>query len=207
MELQLISKQIEPLRGDELAHALCELIKYFLRIETKCQIALGYLFSCMKRNWKNFSEEFRATWDGNFWTFATKVTGKHRTTVDNYIRLWETWFEGRYKIPENVHPETIDPTKLIMFSSRLRRGAMTQDDWDMLANPNASWQDIRRHLLSPGRVEPEMRLFIDATGRLFVERGAFSEVVGTLMISSDDALIQKAISHIISKAHIIKLKG
>jgi len=84
---------------------------------------------------------------------------------------------------------------------------MTQDDWDMLANPNASWQDIRRHLLSPGKVEPEMRLFIDATGRLFVERGAFSEVVGTLMISSDDALIQKAISHIISKAHIIKLKG
>jgi len=207
MELQLIAKQIEPLHGDELAHALCELIQYFLRIETKCQIVLGYLLSYMKRNWNTFSEEFKATWDGNFWTFATQVTRKHRTTVDNYIRLWETWFEDRYEIPENIRPETIDPTKLIMFSSRLRRGAMTADDWDILANPDASWQDLRRHLLTPGNTEPEMRLLIDETGCLFVERGVFLEVIGTLMIASDDALIQKAIREIISKAKIIRIGG
>jgi len=207
MELQLIAKQIEPLSGDELAYALCELIRYFLRIETKCQIALGYLLSCMKRNWKTFSEEFKATWEGNFWRFATEVTGKHRTTVDNYIRLWETWFEDRYEIPENIRPETIDPTKLIMFSSRLRRGAMTADDWDILANPQSSWQDLRRHLLSSGNTEPEMRLLIDESGRLFVERGAFSEAIGALMIASDDALIQKAITYIIKKAHIIQVKS
>jgi len=147
VELSHWLKEIETKEGDELAFFLTQAIRAAVRMEKLCYFILGYLLSMAKAKWEEFSFDFRTAWGDDFYSFACEVTGKDRSTIDNYINIWDTWFSGRYPIPENIKPEQIHHSKLLLVTGKFKREGLPENVWDALANPQITWRELRRELL------------------------------------------------------------
>jgi len=72
---------------------------------------------------------------------------KEIETKEGYINIWDTWFSGRYKIPDNIRPEEIHHSKLLLVTGKLKREGLPERVWNALANPQITWRELRRELL------------------------------------------------------------
>jgi len=149
--------ELPELSGDELGHEIVKAIKALLELEQKCFIALGYLLWKAKQGWETFSEDFKRSYGGTFMSFAKEVTGKDEVTILNYINVFSTWFTGKYKLPQGIRPEDISASKLLLCTARLKRGEMREEDWNALANPQLTYRQLKRQLLSDPRPRTETR--------------------------------------------------
>jgi len=205
--------QLPELTGDELAYEIVKSIKALLDLEQKCFIALGYLLWKAKTAWETFSEDFKNSYGGTFMAFAKEVTGKDEVTILNYINVFSTWFTGRYQLPEGIKPEEVPVSKLLLCTARLKRGEMREQDWDALANPQLTYRQLKRQLLSGftrtetrGR-RPGFRYFLDSRGILWAERYDGERAAIGVLYSTVEDWRQKAIEQVKRRLEIKSLGG
>jgi len=166
--------QARALAGDLDHEVLDDHLQFQVQQESLAGMALAYDLYLMHCYWNEFPTEWTGQWEYDFWEYGCQRTGKQKGTVQNYRRAGEAFGSGKYEIPEKVQlrgkngglileqddfgedpepievpvePFSIPVSKLVLTTTKVKRGEMTEELWGMLANPQTTWADIHKKLL------------------------------------------------------------
>lgn len=144
---------------------LLDVIKFSDSIEIGFMHAKIYVLATLKKNWEQLPVEIRKRYDFSFMNLARLITGKERSTIDNYISVAQTWLinkvapSGDIKIAErDTHgkpipaqfkyitfsPYAVDISKLLIVNRRAQNGEMTERLWEYLIDPYYTCEDLAR---------------------------------------------------------------
>jgi len=127
-------------------------------------------------------------------------------TVRNWCRVADTWLINPPMI--EFKPEEVEPSKLLLFTAKERKGEMTEEDYEVLGS-GCSWRKMRQHLLVSRHGESPMndRVIILDGGILWAKDGRGPRVaIGSLEVDEEDDLIRWGVERIV-KAAGVKIRG
>jgi len=201
---------------------LDQLLGDLLRKQKELSKATAVLLAKQQELWDDLGPDtIYALWEELRWSeeptysfqdYAMHRTGFRWTTLINLIRTARVWFLQNVKVPEKIRllnpatdeplketvsdfdPSKADMSKLLLLASVQQRGDMTEKEWGLLANPDTTHRQLRRHLMNSKSVKFKRRI-ICQDGMLVVMVPALDEalIFGSLEIDSTDPDISWAV--------------
>lgn len=165
-------------------------------------IGLAKLLYKLRENWGIFEleEEFNDA--------AYLELGLHRHTTDRYVTVWDM-FENN-SIPERLE-ETMQQQNiksLIPIGKALQQGYVIDDEqWERLAaapDYTSVSKIIREEVKQAPPRKGSVQLYMDEIGSVWAISGGEKYFTGSLEITSDEPIVQKAIKRIIDNSGILQ---
>ena len=150
-------------------HSLMDVIEFSKNVETGFGHAKAYTLAVIRQHWAELPVTIRTQYGFSFMNFARLVTGKERSTIDNYVLTAKVWFMDKVRPPGDIkvlkrdvdglpiqeggvntyqyvpfNPYLVDLSKLLIINSRAAKGQMTDKLWEMLADGFYTCEDVRR---------------------------------------------------------------
>lgn len=170
-------------------------------LQHRAGLALAKVLWTIWKNWKEFGIE------EDFFDNSALRSGIHRHTVERYVRIYDM-------IINSVPNELVDRVQkfnirdLSPVANAINQGYEIEDKtWDKIAN-SLDTREIAKIVREDVKgVEPRsntISLWMDRDGSLWAFNNDQRYFVGSLELSSDDEIIQKAINRIVSNTGITK---
>lgn len=180
--------------------------------EWRTSLGLSQNLYLSKKYWDDLYLEWREIYQDEWRVYSRQISGKADGTIDNYIRVYKTWFskEIELKLPEvtiwkeiegeevsearQLNPWDIDPSKLLICTAIAKKGEMRQKDWNALADENVTCGELSSVLydkeddFTPGESPPPILFKIDEGGEFTAERAGDKVYLGYLDVQGEGIL-------------------
>jgi len=175
--------------------------KEFLDIGKLSGLALAKFFYLIESNWDKYEQE------ESFSDVAIVYLGKHKHTVERYIKVWKIFEEGY--VPEEMKDALLQRNikELIPIGNAIAQGIeFTEDDWEELDDaPDES--SVRRVVRDVSGKPPRLgslQLVMDTDGFIYAYANDERRFVGSLDVHDEDETVQKSINRIIKNSGIMQ---
>lgn len=175
-----VADSIETLKNTEIKDSewlteVVELVEFSQKIEAGFGLTKAYALAVVKDYWEELPLATRAQYGYIFLNFARNITGKQRSTIDNYINTARVWLidkrippfgkvaiklrntegkpivdqSGRYIYQDvEFNPFLIDMTKLLVTNARAKANEMTKELWEKLVDDYYTVEDLQLALVT-----------------------------------------------------------
>ena len=165
-------------------------------------LGLAKLLHTIKQNWSNYDI------DESFDDIAYVHIGIHKTTVSNYVEVWQMFYGGH--VPKEIEPEIKQRNikDMIPIAKAIKQGYEIDDkDWQNLADAPDHYtlaRIVQEEIREEPRRKSSLMLFEDEIGSLWAWKNNQKLFVGSLEVNSDEEIVQQAIERIRKGAGVMK---
>lgn len=175
-------------------------------------LAIAKLMYKIKQGWALFE---RAGIGDTFENVVDSMNGYKSSTIDKYIRMWESIFENDTISPDIKEKIAGRPVKdLLLLTAAAREGSFSQDQWERVATA-ADTNEVKEVIRAARGEQTSAKTAISIilttkedssspVGTLSAFSNGQREVIGVLHVNNSSELAQKAIARIINAARVIE---
>lgn len=165
-------------------------------------IGLAKLFYSMKENWDAYEHE------DDFDEIAYDYVGRHKATVDKYVRVWEMYERGLIpkEFVEEIRQKNIKDQIPIALMTSSQGYEPTTDEWEELADA-PDYTSVSAKVREIKGKEPRksaLLIFISDDGNLSAQQEGHVEFVGYLNIDDAGDIAEKAIQRLLKSAGVLQ---
>ena len=178
-----------------------DLVEGLVKVTKASGKELAKVLYTLNTNWNVFNT------DEAFLEWAYLRSGLHRHTIERYVKV-EELFSGE-SVPEDIKPFLAEKNlaELFPIANMVDQGyEPDSDQWkDIILQPDES--SIRNKVREIKEQEPRktaLILKIDDMGSIWAIKEGVRKFIGSLELSDEDEVVQKAIKRIITNSGILR---
>ena len=178
-----------------------DLVEGLVKVTKASGKELAKVLYTLNTNWNVFNT------DETFLEWAYLRSGLHRHTIERYVKV-EELFSGE-SVPEDIKPFLAEKNlaELFPIANMVDQGyEPDSDQWkDIILQPDES--SIRNKVREIKEQEPRktaLILKIDDMGSIWAIKEGVRKFIGSLELSDEDEVVQKAIKRIIANSGILR---
>lgn len=166
-------------------------------------LALAKLLYGMKINWENYTDI-----NDNFEDVVISYIDIHKDNVLRYANVWALFAEKL--IPEGLVDEIQDRNikDLIPVGLAITQGyEIDQEAWEKIAaapDYNTVLRTVREDVKNKPPRKGSLQLYLDRTGTIWAFQDDERKFVGSLEVTDEDEVVQKAINRILNGSGVIR---
>lgn len=166
-------------------------------------LALAKLLYGMKINWENYTDI-----NDNFEDVVISYIDIHKDNVLRYANVWALFAEKL--IPEGLVDEIQDRNikDLIPVGLAITQGyEIDQEAWEKIAaapDYNTVLRTVRKDVKNKPPRKGSLQLYLDRTGTIWAFQDDERKFVGSLEVTDEDEVVQKAINRILNGSGVIR---
>ena len=176
--------------------------KQLVEISKTSGLALAKALYLIKINWDEYDvgDEFTNT--------VLDYTGLHQHTIDRYVSVWAMF--ANHNVPKDLLEEVIQRNikDLIPVAKAIEQGyEIDRDNWEAIAEATDFAEVakiVREDIKQKEPRKGSLQLYMDRTGTIWAFQNDERKFVGSLEVTDEDEVVQKAINRIINGSGIIK---